>query len=844
MSNWDDPNSPDATKPGQSGGSSFFGDLTDPFAEPEDVDDHRTVDLSPTRPAAPEPSAPPEPEAEPAVPVQRDTPHLERLENEWRRLQRSFAYHPHVRVIALEGDPPDQYQIDYRFRTVLMDEEGQLQYSTTCSVHVWLPPEFPHEPPLVRPVSDLFHPNVVPEGINIDRYWNSTRSTLVDVICGVGAMLCYQDFDTENPWNPAAAEWTLANPRVLPLDPDANLHPDAGGDPLQRICRHGPRTLEQTRQQLKQTCDSLLVTGQAPDDQEVRNFAEKTRQSLTLFTEDDIPEELRTTVGDLDDFAGELPASVPTWEGLRRYRDNAAAATQISRKLRDAEKSIDFENRAIDALVTQAPPADPQAAIRALPPVDTLEMHQQNLEGIIARTDQAVGEARTASGRIEALPELAAATRSSLLQKRLESEIERAGVTVNEARDKLNQALASLEPMLGRGRTYAQLVRRMTEWRSYADMVDRAEEFSHEVLSLGPAGTQAFFIENESGRFGPFEIEQKLTLGSAALIVRNPASSTIELIAADTGKTLVKSDEGKAAMPITDPETGAIFRTKFQLSGNCDELALQLDYAARESSLLLEKLKTSLRSPKESWLGAFNDLLRDPAKMRRIAADHDQFTRRWETIRDDLRSLRPFKERLATFRLIQHMHDWVARMVEKSRADKKIEKETTERIAQIVSGFNTDMETGRMLVPRKYAKEYPELLDKRDHARHELSQLAEHARRVITAIQARINNVELRGSAELPQVLLLGALPEPWPTLVPQMSNSAIGERLSELSGPLKTELRPADWPVDPEAASGHAAPDDEQHEGRPETPDSIVPPHHLPPAPPVVGEAVDLSPE
>ncbi|MFI5379722.1 MAG: hypothetical protein ACHRHE_10525 [Tepidisphaerales bacterium] len=806
MSIWDDPNAPSGNNAAQPGGSNFFGDLADPFAEPEEPDDTRTVDLSPARPAVPPtPETPPAPEPaaeEPAAPAQRDVPHLERLENEWRRLQRAFAYHPHVRVIALEGDPPDQYQIDYRFRTVLMDESGQLQYSTTCSVHIWLPPEFPHEPPLVRPVSDLFHPNVVPDGINIDRCWTSTRSTLVDVIAGVGAMLCYQDFDVENAWNPAAAEWTIANPRILPLDPDANLHPDAGGDPLQRICRHGPRTLEQTRQQLKQMCDSLLVTGQAPDDAAVRDFAEKTRQSLSLFIEGDIPEELRITVGDLDDFAGELPASVPCWEGLRRYRDNAAIATQTARKLRDSEKSIDFESKAIDGLVAQAPPSDPHAAMRALPPVDTLEMHQQNLEGVIARTDQFVGEARTATGRIEALPDLSAATRSSVLQKRLDAEIERARTTVAEARGKLNEALASLDPVLARGRAYAQALRRMIEWRSYADMVDRAEEFSHEVLSLGPAGTQAFFIENESGRFGPFELEQKLTLGSVSLIVRNPASSTIELIASDTGKTLVKSDEGKAAMPITDPESGAVFRTRFQLSGNCDELAVQLDYAARESTVLLEKLRASVRSPRDSWLGAFNDLLRDPAKMKQVTSAHDQCARRWQTIRDDLRSLRPFKERLATFRLIQHMHDWVAQMVDKSRADKKIEKETTERIAQIVAGCNTDMETGRLHIPQKYAKEYPALLDERDRVRHELAQLADHGKRAIAAIQARINNVELRGAAELPQVLLLGALPEPWPELVPQMSNRAIGDRLTELGIPLMTQLKPDGWPDDPDVAS------------------------------------------
>ncbi len=747
MSQWDSSNSPSDPNAAQGGGSQFFGDLDDPFAEPDEPEDNRVVDLSPpARAGAAEEPAPEPVEEEPSAPVQRDTPHLERLENEWRRLQRAFAYHPHIRVIALEGDPPDQYQVDYRFRTVILDENGQLQYSSTCSVHIWLPPDFPHDPPLVRPVSDLFHPNVVPEGINIDRCWTSTRSTLVDVISGVGAMLCYQDFDLDNAWNPSAAEWTRANPRVLPLDPDANLHPDAGGDPLQRICRHGPRTLEQTRQQLKQTCDALLVTGKAPDDQEVRNFAEKTRQSLSLFIEDDIPDDLKATVGELDDFAGELPASIPMWENLRRYRDNASAATQTARTLKDCAKSLEIEIHSIDGLVVDPPASDPQRAMRMIPQVDVLETHQQGLEGIIARTDQAVGEGRTVDSRIDVLPELVVATRSALLQKRLDSETERARAAVIEGREKLQQAMAMLEPMLARGRAYAQLLRRMIDWRSYADMVDRAEEFTHDVLSLGPAGTQAFFIENESGRFGPFEIEQQLTLGSLPMVVRNPASSTIEVVAAETGKILARSDEGKAALPITDPETGAVFRTKLTLSGNCDELALQLDYAARESTVLLRKLASPVRSARDSWLGAFNDVLCGSANHEAIINMHDQYVRRWETLRDDLRSLRPFKERLATFRLIQYMHDWVAQMIEQSRAAKKLEKDATARISQIVAGCNTDLETGRLLVPRKHAAEYADLLEKRDQARHDLARLAEQGKRAVAAIGARINHPELRGS--------------------------------------------------------------------------------------------------
>ena len=80
---------------------------------------------------------------------------LMRLENEWRRLQRMFAYHPHVRIIPLHADPPDQYQVEYRLRTLIVPEGGKLEYTGSSAVHIWLPPAFPHEPPLVRPISAI-----------------------------------------------------------------------------------------------------------------------------------------------------------------------------------------------------------------------------------------------------------------------------------------------------------------------------------------------------------------------------------------------------------------------------------------------------------------------------------------------------------------------------------------------------------------------------------------------------------------------------------------------------------------------------------------------------------------
>ncbi len=48
-----------------------------------------------------------------------------------------------------------------------MPEGGNLEYTPSSAVHIWLPPAFPHEPPLVRPISALFHPNVAADGIKI-----------------------------------------------------------------------------------------------------------------------------------------------------------------------------------------------------------------------------------------------------------------------------------------------------------------------------------------------------------------------------------------------------------------------------------------------------------------------------------------------------------------------------------------------------------------------------------------------------------------------------------------------------------------------------------------------------
>ncbi|HSU69730.1 MAG TPA: ubiquitin-conjugating enzyme E2, partial [Tepidisphaeraceae bacterium] len=320
-------------------------------------------------------------------PVNWSQDQLIRLEYEWRQLQRSFAFHPHVRVVPLQSETPSEYDVEFRVRTLHVADSGQLEYTEQIPMRITLPPAFPYTAPTVHPLKAAFHPNISLEGIHLSNGWQPTQ-TLVDYLQRIGELLAWRSYDPESIVNPMAAEWMETNAALLPTDPSADFAPDAGGDPLDRIYRNGKPALQQIRKQLERFRDTMLELDGAPGPAEVRDFSRQLRQSLNLFEQPDVPDTLRQEASDLEDWASELPGSLQIWESLRAQRGAAQAVRAACNALEDKREPLLKQMKALAALAPKAVTIDYPSAIAAIPSRKAMEIVQLKLPALVREADQ------------------------------------------------------------------------------------------------------------------------------------------------------------------------------------------------------------------------------------------------------------------------------------------------------------------------------------------------------------------------------------------------------------------------------------------------------------------------
>jgi ubiquitin-protein ligase len=757
---------------------------------------------------------------------------LIRLESEWRRLQRAFAFHPRVELIPLAGDPPGEYQVQYTLTTLVVDAAGRLVYAAAMPVHLWLPPHFPHDAPVVRPMGAAFHPNVSMEWVHLSPPWGPDGS-LVQVVTHVGELLAFRTYDPGTALNPVAMAWVHANRALLPTDP-GDFSPEAGGEPLARVARHGAAAIEEQRRKVEAACDRL-VSRDPPGDAEVRQFSWRVQLALSLFDAPDVPESLRAAAAEVEETVLSMRGPASVWAQVARQVETAESVGAAVAAVAAADEALvkalgEFDS--FGAKFGQASscgagpgPGGEAGARKTLPGLPALAEIQPlalALRRVVREGEQAAAELRARLARLAPPPRTVGLLPGRMLTRRLEREAARASAAAEPARAS-GAVLASAEPSLSRARRESLSADRLAAWAEYADLARRGDQLVGALAGSDPARVHAFFASGPSGESGPFEYELPLDLGGRPIVVSNPRGVSLRVVDAESEETLACGDgavtlaprPGPATRP--DPPTGAgagsggISHTVTLHPGQrTDELRVQLEYILTQTRDALARLLPDAEAadadewPADSWAGRLAAAMDDAQNYRPIRDAHRRSSVRWKALLSELAMLGRFKQRLATHHLLARLAEFVPRVQARAQKAREGLIRIEARLAEIAARSGRDFETDQPLIPQHLAGEYAGLVAERDRSRHEIAWAAAARHAAADRVRARLQKPKHFGSADLPVLRLLAPLPAALAGMAPRITDAAIFAQVSRLEELLGARLRDPDAPASP-ARSGSA---------------------------------------
>jgi len=154
--------------------------------------------------------------------------------------------HAHLRALAAgsggtllieqaAGQPPDQYVLVYKCRTIERLDAGKPVYRNINRVEIKLPARYPapFDAPKVRMLTPIWHPHVYKNLVVCMGDWK-TSEYLDAFALRLGALLQFEKefFDVRDPANEEAIDWARRNLLLFPTDTCA-FH----DDPPERIGR-------------------------------------------------------------------------------------------------------------------------------------------------------------------------------------------------------------------------------------------------------------------------------------------------------------------------------------------------------------------------------------------------------------------------------------------------------------------------------------------------------------------------------------------------------------------------------------------------------------------------------
>lgn len=141
----------------------------------------------------------------------------QQLAEDYAQLKEFLELYPNIFILKAEGQPPDNYEIEYALRGYSRDENNNITIASNHRVRISLPFGYPHFAPIAKPLTPIFHPDFDPAAIRIADQWQKNPS-LPELVLHIGEMICGNAYNVEDPFNQEAAEWYKSHADQLPLD--------------------------------------------------------------------------------------------------------------------------------------------------------------------------------------------------------------------------------------------------------------------------------------------------------------------------------------------------------------------------------------------------------------------------------------------------------------------------------------------------------------------------------------------------------------------------------------------------------------------------------------------------
>lgn len=141
----------------------------------------------------------------------------QQIADDYEQLKDLLELYPNISIIHTEGQPPDNYEIEYTLRGYVKAEDNTISIGQKHRVRLSLPFGYPHFAPIAKPLTPIFHPDFDPAAIRLADRWQQNPS-LPDLVLHIGEMICGNIYTLEDPFNKEAADWYARQHKQLPLD--------------------------------------------------------------------------------------------------------------------------------------------------------------------------------------------------------------------------------------------------------------------------------------------------------------------------------------------------------------------------------------------------------------------------------------------------------------------------------------------------------------------------------------------------------------------------------------------------------------------------------------------------